>query len=720
MKCLEKDRTRRYETANGLASDIERHLNTEPVIARPPSRLYRLQKMVRRNRLEFTVAGAFAGVLLFGLGLSTLLLFKEKQAYREVEKARQKAVAAEKIQEHLRQESDIAKSNALVMKLEADQQRELAKNEATNAYQMKLVAEQQARNSEARRLLTEANHVMNEQPQEGLLLLVEAMNVHTRNREQPFLAVEEALLTALTNTAGLALGGDTTPITSVATGPDGRWLAAGGWNGSIRLWDLQSPEAGLAARVLPGHSSGISALSFSPDGRWLISAAWDGTLGLCEFQAGTVRQSSQKLTGHQAGINAIVISKQSRWLATGGEDGAIKLWDLQSSDIPSSVRTLNYNHGPVNAAGLTSDERWLVTGNEDGTVGISDLDSAVLGTGTRLLAGHSGPINAISISPDDRQLATASQDGTAILWSLNAEGNGECTRVLRGHEGGVNTVLFSSDGKWLVTGGWDGTARIWSPQTGTEIETPKVLSAHENGWRFPGARTGKLKMTDLRYSASLEHDVRDLARNRVKVATLALLLQQNLLPSTMRPGPPTNLHVVSATTDGQFPLVPDLEAGGVTAISMSANSRWLLTAGSDGIVQRWDLSSENVAGSRRVLRGHQLWISGLAEAPGDAYLASASWDGTIRLWPQYDVARSFSALKPHTDHLHRVTDVRRISSVFNFAGERSEDQQLAQDLLDLTHDVCARNLTRREWNKYFVGQPYRKTFEDLPRPSEDE
>src|SRR5438874_10921442 len=58
MKCLEKDRTRRYETANGLASDIQRHLSNEPVIARPPSQFYRFQKAVRRNKVAFTAASA--------------------------------------------------------------------------------------------------------------------------------------------------------------------------------------------------------------------------------------------------------------------------------------------------------------------------------------------------------------------------------------------------------------------------------------------------------------------------------------------------------------------------------------------------------------------------------------------------------------------------------------------------------------------------------------
>src|SRR5207245_372702 len=80
MKCLEKDRTRRYDTANGVATDVQRYLNTEPVAARPPSQLYRFQKLVRRNKLAFGAASAVVAALVIGLGLSTWLFLKEKEA----------------------------------------------------------------------------------------------------------------------------------------------------------------------------------------------------------------------------------------------------------------------------------------------------------------------------------------------------------------------------------------------------------------------------------------------------------------------------------------------------------------------------------------------------------------------------------------------------------------------------------------------------------------
>ena len=95
LKCLEKDRTRRYSTATGLTEDIERYLHEEAVLARPPSRLYRLQKLVRRNRIVFLFAAVAAAALFLGSITSTWLLIKEREALRgakaaqrETEKAR--------------------------------------------------------------------------------------------------------------------------------------------------------------------------------------------------------------------------------------------------------------------------------------------------------------------------------------------------------------------------------------------------------------------------------------------------------------------------------------------------------------------------------------------------------------------------------------------------------------------------------------------------------
>ena len=106
MKALEKDRARRYETADGLAMDIERYLDNEPVMARPPSRLYQFQKLVHRNKTVFAAVAAVTAALVIGLGASTLLFFKEREA-------RQRALAA-------RQEAELARNNEAKLRFEAE------------------------------------------------------------------------------------------------------------------------------------------------------------------------------------------------------------------------------------------------------------------------------------------------------------------------------------------------------------------------------------------------------------------------------------------------------------------------------------------------------------------------------------------------------------------------------------------------------------------------
>jgi serine/threonine protein kinase len=96
MKCLEKDRTRRYETANGLAADIQRHLNNEPVTAAAPSNLYRLKKFVRRHRVGLAMTSALALLLIAGILASTWEAVRARKAEREQARLRQQAEAAEK------------------------------------------------------------------------------------------------------------------------------------------------------------------------------------------------------------------------------------------------------------------------------------------------------------------------------------------------------------------------------------------------------------------------------------------------------------------------------------------------------------------------------------------------------------------------------------------------------------------------------------------------
>ncbi|MBW8884090.1 MAG: WD40 repeat domain-containing protein, partial [Planctomycetia bacterium] len=125
MKCLEKDGTRRYETANNLARDVQRYLADEPVEACPPSLTYRLSKVARRNKAPLAIAAAFITLLLSGVALSTWQAVRattaESQSAASEEKAIANAKAAQDSEQIAKQERDSAdreKINALAAKEE--------------------------------------------------------------------------------------------------------------------------------------------------------------------------------------------------------------------------------------------------------------------------------------------------------------------------------------------------------------------------------------------------------------------------------------------------------------------------------------------------------------------------------------------------------------------------------------------------------------------------
>jgi len=122
MKALEKDRSRRYETANGLAADIQRHLANEPVVARPPSAGYRFQKLVRRNKFAFVAGSVVLLVLLGGIAASTW------QAIR--------ATRAEREQTRLREQAEMAQTNEARERVKAEVNEQKAEAEAAKSRQV--------------------------------------------------------------------------------------------------------------------------------------------------------------------------------------------------------------------------------------------------------------------------------------------------------------------------------------------------------------------------------------------------------------------------------------------------------------------------------------------------------------------------------------------------------------------------------------------------------
>jgi serine/threonine protein kinase len=126
MKCLEKDRSRRYETAGNLAADVQRFLNDEPVEARPPSKFYNFQKLVRRNKLVFTLGFAMWVALVIGLGLTTSLVLKEKEQRERAETASREANIALHKAEFSQKEAESSQKQAEQDRKKSEEERQQA------------------------------------------------------------------------------------------------------------------------------------------------------------------------------------------------------------------------------------------------------------------------------------------------------------------------------------------------------------------------------------------------------------------------------------------------------------------------------------------------------------------------------------------------------------------------------------------------------------------
>ena len=231
MKCLEKDRTRRYETANGLAADLKRHLNNEPVVARPPSTAYRFQKAFRRNKIMFAAGTAIAAALLVGIIASTWQSVRATRAKHEALAAKAQAVAAQASESVQRQKAEANAQQALAAQAEETKLREQAQAEELAARQrayasdMNVAAEAFAGNNLGRAL-----DLLNRQrPQPGQKDL--------RGWEWRYLWQQTR------SDATFTLCQESSEIFSLAVSPDGSLLAAGMRDqGGLAVWDLRKRQ----------------------------------------------------------------------------------------------------------------------------------------------------------------------------------------------------------------------------------------------------------------------------------------------------------------------------------------------------------------------------------------------------------------------------------------------------------------------------------------------
>ncbi|RCJ14496.1 hypothetical protein A6S26_10270 [Nostoc sp. ATCC 43529] len=251
-------------------------------------------------------------------------------------------------------------------------------------------------------------------------------------------------------------------VLSVAISPDGRTLASGSLDKTIKIWNLTT---GQEIRTLNGHSDWVSSVAISADGRTLVSSSSDSTIKIWNLTTG---QEIRTLNGHSSTVDSVAFSADGRTLASGSRDNTIKIWNLTTGQ---EIRTLNSHSYAVNSVAFSPDGRTLASNSWNKTIKIWNLTT---GQEIRTLNGHSDVVWSVAISPDGRTLASGSRDNTIKIWNLTT---GQEISTLNGHSDSVGPVAFSPDGKTLASGSADETIKIWNVATRQEMRT---LKGHSN------------------------------------------------------------------------------------------------------------------------------------------------------------------------------------------------------------------------------------------------
>jgi WD40 repeat protein len=200
------------------------------------------------------------------------------------------------------------------------------------------------------------------------------------------------------------LEGYTVQTFSLAFSPDSRVLAAGCSDRAVRLWD---PDQGELLAVLIGHEDVVHGLSFSPDGRWLASCSPDRTVRVWETRS---RAEAAVLTGHGHFVRDAAFSPDGRWLASCSEDGRARLWSVQDWSLDVEARL--EGEAALSLAWVDGG-RLLAVGGGRGAVGLYDAEA---GEWLKPLAGHTGAVTGLAFSPALGLMASFGRDDRLRLW----------------------------------------------------------------------------------------------------------------------------------------------------------------------------------------------------------------------------------------------------------------------------------------------------------------
>ncbi len=244
-------------------------------------------------------------------------------------------------------------------------------------------------------------------------------------------------------------------IVSMAFSPDGTTIASGLDDGNVLLSDVAT---GKPITTLQGHTDDVRSVAFSPDGSTLASGSYDNTVKLWNIFSG---KTISTLVGHTKGVTSVLFAPDGKVLASRSWDNTVRLWDTVAG---TRLATLPHPN-TVSSVSFSADGSTLASGSSDGNVRLW-----VVATGEHIhtLEGHSGAVSSVLFSPDGTTLASGSYDNTVRIWRVET---GKAVALLTGHTQGVSSVLFSPDGTILASASRDNTVKLWDVATGANLAT---------------------------------------------------------------------------------------------------------------------------------------------------------------------------------------------------------------------------------------------------------
>lgn len=388
--------------------------------------------------------------------------------------------------------------------------------------------------------------------------------------------------------------GHTSSVFALAASPDGRLLASGSADSTVRIWDA---ETGHELRVLSGHSAIVNAIAFSPDGHILASGSYDHSIKLWDVTTG---KELRTIVAHDDPVVSVAFGPDGQWLASASWSG-IKIWDTSTG---GALRDLSDRRRAVSPVVFSRDGKIFASSNPGGSILLRDANSG------RKLHEFSSPahVDAVAFSPDGRLLATAGKE--IIVWEV-ASSRQVLTLAVQtttlDHPFGVNRLIFSPDGKTLIAGNWEKNIYLWDVATGqnlqrldSPINVDVVAESPAGDWLASAGYGDAISIWDPRSGKLLR----------------------------------------SLSGDVQMSL----------GTLFAADGRKIFNGAASGFIGDWDLSTGRPG---RSLTGHQHTVTSLHLSPDGKLMATASWDHTIKLW-NLATAVLVKTFAGHTDNVYTV------------------------------------------------------------------